>query len=226
MTARILLAHSTPSAMRPLVYALEREGYQVDSLRGGTEILTLAPKADLIVLDTDLPGSADLDGIQVTRRIRADGHNMPILMLTDRDGEADIVMGLDAGANDYVTMPFGLAELLARVRVQLRRVLGGGQVAVQGVRIDAAARKAWLGDKPLNLTLKEFDLLWALMREAGKVVTRDQIMPEVWGSPWYSSAKTVDMHMSWLRRKLGDDPIGPRYITTIRGIGFRFETGQ
>ena len=132
-------------------------------------------------------------------------------------------MGLDAGADDYVTKPFRLAELLARVRAQLRRRGDGPEVTVNGVRVDSASRRAWVGDTEMTLTPKEFDLLALLVREAGNVVTRERIMSEVWDEHWYGSTKTLDMHVSWLRRKLGDDPAAPRFITTVRGVGLRFE---
>ena len=148
-----------------------------------------------------------------------------MLVLTARVDEVDTVIGLDAGADDYVTKPFRLAELLARVRALLRRGSAETQV-VQGVRIDPEARRAWSGDTELELTTKEFDLLWALIKDAGKVVTREQLMRDVWGATWWASTKTLDMHVSWLRRKLGDDAHSPRYITTVRGVGFRFERGD
>ena len=132
---------------------------------------------------------------------------------------------VDAGADDYVTKPFRLAELLARVRALLRR--GSVETStVQGVRVDPDARRAWIGDTELELTTKEIDLLCVLVNDAGKVVTREQIMREVWDSKWWGSTKTLDMHISWLRRKLGDDAHSPRYITTVRGVGFRFERGS
>jgi DNA-binding response OmpR family regulator len=150
---------------------------------------------------------------------------MPVLILTARADEVDTVIGLDAGADDYVTKPFRLAELLARVRSLLRRGATESRV-VQGVRVDGEARRAWLGESEIDLTSKEFDLLSLLVSEAGKVVTREQIMRQVWDSKWWGSTKTLDMHVSWLRRKLGDDAHSPRYITTVRGVGFRFERGD
>lgn len=181
--------------------------------------------ADLIILDLGLP---DMDGLDVARRVRAEGMNTPILVLTARADEVDMVVGLDAGADDYVTKPFRLAELLARVRALLRRV--GGEITdedeltAQDVRMDVAAHRAFQGKRELQLTAKEFDLLRALLRDAGSVVERDTLMREVWGSDPSGSTKTLDMHISWLRRKLGDDAADPKYISTVRGMGFRFET--
>ncbi len=137
----------------------------------------------------------------------------------------DTVVGLDAGADDYVTKALPLAELLARVRALLRRGSAEAQQppATHGVRIDVESHRAWMGDEELQLTAKEFDLLRVLVRDAGRVVTRDQLMREVWDTTWWSSTKTLDMHISWLRKKLGDDAANPRYIATVRGVGFRFE---
>src|SRR5690606_11434834 len=153
-----------------------------------------------------------------------------ILVLTARADEVDLVVGLDAGADDYVTKPFRLAELLARVRALLRRAGGEltdeDELSAQDVRVDVAAHRAFQGSRELHLTAKEFELLRVLVREAGSVVARDALMREVWGSDPTGSTKTLDMHVSWLRRKLGDDANDPRYITTVRGMGFRFETSQ
>jgi DNA-binding response OmpR family regulator len=221
---RVLLAEDDTSISEPLSRALRREGYEVDITADGPTTLdrALGDSVDLILLDIGLP---ELDGLEVCRRVRAGGYTVPVLILTARADEVDTVVGLDAGADDYVTKPFRLAELLARVRALLRRGTAEGS-AVLGVRIDPDARRAWHGDTELDLTTKEFDLLWILLRDAGKVVTREQIMREVWDAKWWTSTKTLDMHISWLRRKLGDDAHSPRYITTVRGVGFRFERGD
>src|SRR6201996_1521703 len=220
----VLLAEDDPSISEPLARALRREGYEVGvSADGpGTFEVARAGGIDLIVLDIGLPR---MDGLEVCRRLRLAGQSTPVLILTARVEEVDTVIGLDAGADDYVPKPFRLAELLARVRALLRRGTADNAV-VMGLRIDPEARRAWHRDTELELTTKEFDLLWILFRDAGKVITREQIMREVWDAKWWTSTKTLDMHISWLRRKLGDDAHSPRFITTVRGVGFRFERGD
>ncbi|HEY8111798.1 MAG TPA: response regulator transcription factor [Actinomycetes bacterium] len=220
---RLLVVEDDPAIAEPLARALRRDGYDVDVRADGASALARANRGDvdMVLLDLGLP---DIDGMDVCRRVRAESPGLPILMLTARADELDTVIGLDAGADDYVTKPFRLAELLARVRAIMRR----GQVEstvheVRDITVNSDARKAWLGGAELQLTVKEFDLLRVLVRDAGRVVSRGQLMREVWGAPWPSSTKTLDMHMSWLRRKLGDDPVESRYITTVRGVGFRFE---
>jgi DNA-binding response OmpR family regulator len=220
----VLLAEDDISISDPLARALRREGYEVETKANGDDVLrrVLDGGIDLLVLDLGLPV---IDGLEVCRRLRAEGRSLPVLVLTARAEEVDLVVGLDAGADDYVVKPFRLAELLARVRALLRR--GTPETPeVNGVRIDAQSRRAWLDGAELSLTAKEFDLLLVLVLGAGKVISRDQLMREVWdSSPAGSSSKTLDMHVSWLRRKLGDDASAPRLITTVRGMGFRFERG-
>jgi DNA-binding response OmpR family regulator len=185
-------------------------------------------RVDLLVLDLGLP---NMDGLEVCRRLRANGSELPVLMLTARADEVDFVVGLDAGADDYVAKPFRLAELLARIRALLRRrapdVLEAG-----GVRLDIPARMVTVDGQEIQLANKEFELLRVLMSRAGQVVSRDEILAEVWNDLESKTSKTLDMHMSWLRRKLViasdgravvvNSADGERRIATVRGVGFRF----
>jgi DNA-binding response OmpR family regulator len=223
----VLLAEDDPAIAEPLARALTREGYDVVVQGTGQGAVDNAGNADIVVLDLGLP---DMDGLDVAREIRGKGLTVPVLVLTARADEVDLVVGLDAGADDYVTKPFRLAELLARVRALLRRTHGepteDEELRAQDVRVDVAAHRAFQGDRELHLTTKEFDLLKVLVGNAGSVVLRDTLMRDVWGSDPIGSTKTLDMHVSWLRRKLGDDANSPRYVSTVRGLGFRFELGQ
>ncbi|MHB1490120.1 sensory transduction protein regX3 [mine drainage metagenome] len=223
----VLLAEDDPAIAEPLARAFGREGYDVQVQGTGQGAIDHAGQADLIVLDLGLP---DMDGLDVARAIRSQGLTTPVLVLTARADEVDLVVGLDAGADDYVTKPFRLAELLARVRALLRRTASElddeDEVEAQDVRVDVAAHRAFQSDRELHLTAKEFDLLRVLVAAAGTVVARETLMREVWGSDPNGSTKTLDMHVSWLRRKLGDDANAPRYVSTVRGMGFRFETGE
>lgn len=223
--AKVLLVEDDLAISDPLVRALSREGYDVRPHGTGGSALEDLSGVDLVILDLGLP---DMDGLDVARSIRSQGLTLPILILTARSDEVDMVVGLDAGADDYVTKPFRLAELLARVRALLRRGRGEATetdvLTAQDVRVDIAAHRAWVGDKELHLTGKEFDLLQILVREVGSVVSRETLMDQVWGAESASSTKKLDMHVSWLRRKLGDDANEPTYISTVRGMGFRFES--
>lgn len=220
----VLLVEDDPAISEPLARALGREGYEVRAHGTGRGALGDILGADLVVLDLGLP---DMDGLDVAREIRSQGSSVPILVLTARTDEVDMVVGLDAGADDYVTKPFRLAELLARVRALLRRAGSDFQddtLEAQDIKVDVSAHRAFQNGRELQLTAKEFDLLRILIKEAGNVVPRQVIMQEVWGSDPAGSTKTLDMHISWLRRKLGDDAAYPYYISTVRGMGFRFET--
>jgi len=218
----VLLAEDDASIADPLSRALQREGYEVEVVCDGHRALEVASSRlpDLLVLDLGLPG---IDGLEVCRRLRAAGRSIPVLMLTARADEVDFVVGLDAGADDYVAKPFRLAELLARIRALLRRQAPGA-IDVNGVRMDLAGRVVTVDGVEISLANKEFELLRVLIQRAGKVVTRDEIITEVWSDPELKSSKTLDMHMSWLRRKLGEGGPGPaeRRIATVRGVGFRF----
>ena len=225
--ASLLLVEDDAAIAEPLAQALRREGYKVEAVADGTTAAQRGTQGehDLVVLDLGLPG---LDGVEVCRRIRAARPNVPVLMLTARTEEVDTIVGLDAGADDYVAKPMRVGELLARVRALLRRApdaAAADSVEVNGVRVDRGSRRVWVDEQEVELTPKEFDLLALLVSEAGRVVTRDRIMAAVWDENWFGSTKTLDMHVSWLRRKLGDDAAHPRRLVTIRGVGFRFERG-
>ena len=188
-------------------------------------------KPDLILLDLNLP---DGDGRDVAREIRRSS-GVPIIMLTARGTETDRIVGLEIGADDYVVKPFSSAEVIARIRAVLRRSEAhddqqdqdlGEPVVVEEMRIDPGTRRAFLGEQELDLSLKEFDLLYELASNAGTVVSRDQLMTRVWDENWFGSTKTLDVHIGWLRRKLGDDANKPHWIETVRGIGFRFAGGE
>lgn len=225
---RLLLVEDDSAIAEPLSRALDREGYSVVRASRGIDALTIAASEDhieFVILDLGLP---DIDGLEVCRRLRKGGLEAPVLILTARADEVDAVVGLDAGADDYVTKPFRLGELQARIRALLRRTQVAEDTSsnvydINGVSLDPSARRVYVDGEELSLSAKEFDLLAVLMREAGSVVTRDDLMREVWGAEWWGSTKTLDMHISWLRRKLGDDATSPKRITTIRGVGFRFE---
>jgi DNA-binding response OmpR family regulator len=215
--ANMLVVEDDEAISEPLVRALVREGHEVAAAATGESALELAggTEFDLVVLDVGLPG---IDGIEVCRRLSERRPRPVILMLTARSSELDEVLGLDAGADDYLTKPFTLSVLAARVRALLRRG-APGTAEVGGVRVDTASRRAWRDGDELELSPKEFDLLALLVGRAGEAVHREEIMDRVWDENWWGPTKTLDTHIGWLRRKLGD----PERITTVRGVGFRFE---
>ncbi|MEI7647788.1 MAG: response regulator transcription factor [Actinomycetes bacterium] len=222
---RVLLVEDDLAIAQPLARALEREGHDVQVAAEGKSALAQvrAGNQDLVVLDLGLP---DLDGLEVCRTLRSEDPRLPILILTARGSEMDVVVGFEMGADDYVSKPFRSKELMARIRSLLRRGQVGelNTLRVQDVVLDADARKAWVGTRELTLSRMEFDLLHALMREHGTTIPRERLMREVWHTHWYGSSKTLDMHVSWLRRKLGDSASDSRYISTVRGVGLRFES--
>ncbi|MGC4934581.1 response regulator transcription factor [Gordonia sp. DT30] len=221
----VLLAEDDTAIAEPLARALTREGYGCEVVGTGTQALARVADGgfELLILDLGLP---EIDGLEVCRRVRVHQPELAVLMLTARTDEVDFVVGLDAGADDYVGKPFRLAELLARVRALLRRRQSPDDVVLEGgdLRLDARARRVTLGGTELVLANREFDLLRFLMERAGEVIGRDEILTEVWGSADLRSSKTLDMHVSWLRRKIGDDRHDrSRHIVTVRGVGFRFD---
>lgn len=225
MSTRILVVDDDTALSEMIGIMLTAEGYEPSYCADGAATIDVFHQSepDLVLLDLMLPG---LDGVEICRHIREES-DVPVIMLTARTDTQDVVAGLEAGADDYVTKPFRLAELLARVRALLRRHTAEpaeSELRAQDIRVDVAAHRAFSGSTELQLTAKEFDLLRVLLREAGSVVERDELMREVWGSDPTGSTKTLDMHVSWLRRKLGDEASDPHYITTVRGMGFRFET--
>lgn len=222
---RVLVVEDDETIADEVQGALLANGYEVSAVSGGRAALesARARPPDLVVLDLGLP---DLDGVHLCRRLRADLPGVPIVIVTARDADVDVVAGLDAGATDYVTKPFSMAVLLARLRAHLRsEALGGngGDIVVGTLRVDTAAHRAYLAEAELDLRPKEFALLSLLARSAGKVVTRDRLLSDVWDLHWESSTKTLDMHVHALRRKLGDRPDGSSWISTVRTVGYRFE---
>ena len=223
MKPRILLVEDEKAISEPLVTHLAREGFDAEvagSIAEADDALVRRPP-DLVLLDVMLP---DGDGRDLARRVRQ-GSDLPIVMLTARGEELDRVVGLEIGADDYVVKPFSARELTARIRAILRRGRGNnrrGPIEIGHIRLDPASRTCSKDGNPIELAAREFDLLHVLMANAGDVMRREQIMDEVWDPHWFGPTKTLDVHISWLRKKLEDDPSSPRYITTIRGVGFRF----
>lgn len=221
---RILIVEDEASIAEPLASALEREGFAPARATTAAEALKLARSAapDLVLLDLMLP---DGDGRDVCREIRAFS-DVPIIMLTARGTEVDRIVGLEIGADDYVVKPFSSGELIARIRALLRRT-GSGPVApaqyqIGELALDEASRSVTLAGEQLELSRKEFALLVELVRNAGSVVSREDLMAAVWDENWFGSTKTLDVHIGWLRKKLHDDASDPRYLHTVRGVGFRF----
>jgi DNA-binding response OmpR family regulator len=230
MGARVLVVEDDEAIGSELAEALAAQGYDTGWVTHGQEALDqMAPKApDLILLDLGLP---DVDGVALCRRLRATRGDVVIVVLTARTQEFEVVMALDAGADDYLTKPFRLTELMARLRAHLRRsaqrpderVDDGRFVTVGRLRLDLAARRATIDDAEVQLRPKEFDLLAFLASRAGEVVTREDLIDNVWDANWYGPTKTLDVHVSALRRKLSAHGEDARRITTLRGRGYRYE---
>ncbi|HEX5928283.1 MAG TPA: response regulator transcription factor [Solirubrobacterales bacterium] len=223
-SGKILVVEDEESISQPFAEALRRANFEavVTATAAGALELAESERPDLVMLDLILP---DGDGRDVCRELRRRS-DVPIVMLTARGTEMDKIVGLELGADDYVVKPFSAAEVISRIRAVLRRSrprqTGAQPLLVGELELDPAARIARLDGERLDLSRKEFDLLETLMRNAGRVVKREDLMAEVWDTNWFGSTKTLDVHVGWLRRKLGDAPADPAYIETVRGVGFRF----
>jgi DNA-binding response OmpR family regulator len=233
MSERILVVEDDPTLQETLAYNLNRQGYLVDKAGDGQTAIDSAREnaPDLVVLDIMLP---ILDGFEVCRILRQES-NVSILMLTARDDEIDRVIGLEMGADDYLTKPFSMREFLARVKAQLRRVrLDREEISSQIIQdkellqfanliLDLSRREVKINEKPISLKPKEFELLLFLAKHRGQVLTRELILERVWGWDFHGGSRTVDVHVRWLREKIEPDPAQPVRIVTVRGTGYRFE---
>ena len=231
MSASILIVEDEYAVARGIEYALKQEGYEVTVARNGEEGLEAATRnaPDLVILDVRLPG---MDGFEMLRRVRGAGNKSPVLMLTARDEEMDKVIGLELGADDYLTKPFSIPELQARVKAMLRRVEmqsappastnNQERIEAGGLLIDFVSREARLDGHPVPLTAREFDLLAHFARNPGRAFTRMQLLDAVWGTTFEGYEHNVNTHINRLRAKIEADPANPRYVLTVRGVGYRF----
>jgi DNA-binding response OmpR family regulator len=232
MREKVLVVEDDPAIRETLVYNLGKEGYQVQAVGDGVAALEAARATppDIVVLDLMLP---ELDGFDVTRTLRKES-NVPILMLTARDDEIDRVLGLELGADDYLTKPFSMRELLARVKAMLRRVRIGKEesepqssenkiIESGNLQIDVTRHEAKLDGQVLELKPKEHELMVFFLENRGQVFSRDQLLERVWGWEFSGGSRTVDVHVRWLRSKIEKDPEQPTRIVTVRGVGYRFE---
>ncbi|MGI6086253.1 MAG: response regulator [Acetivibrionales bacterium] len=233
MAKQTVLVVDDEANIRELIaYNLKTEGFFVEEATTGEEALEacVSKKPALVLLDIMLPG---MDGLEVCTRLKRDAatSTIPIIMITAKSEEVDKVLGLELGADDYITKPFGVREMLARVRALIRRSAGGlkhtgeegGRLSAAGITVDVRSYKAYRTDRPLQLTLKEFELLSALIANRGKVLTRDYLLDTIWGYEYFGETRTVDVHIRHLRKKLED---GGTVIETVRGVGYRFSAGK
>ncbi|WP_024356471.1 response regulator transcription factor [Leucobacter chironomi] len=230
MAQHILLVEDEESISRPLAFLLEREGYRVTVVDDGAEAVTVfgSSRPDLVLLDLMLPG---LPGTEVCRAIRLTSR-VPVIMLTAKDSEIDIVVGLELGADDYITKPYSTRELLARVRAALRRSGAGEEDREEeldemvldelGIRLDSERHAVTVRGEEIAMPLREFELLEMLMRHSGRVLTRGQLIDRVWGSNYYGDTKTLDVHIKRIRARIEEEPSKPTLISTVRGVGYRF----
>jgi two-component system response regulator RegX3 len=223
---RILLVEDEEALSDPLAFLLRREGYEVSVAGTGPAALAEFDRdgADLVLLDLMLPG---MPGTEVCRQLRA-ASSVPIIMLTAKDSEVDIVVGLELGADDYMTKPYSTRELLARIRAVLRRRTGGegfddGILEAGSVRMDVDRHTVSVSGVETPMPLKEFELLELLLRNAGRVLTRGQLIDRVWGSDYFGDTKTLDVHIKRIRSRIEQNPSEPRMLVTVRGLGYRFE---
>ena len=222
---RILVVDDEPAIVNTVQAYLEKEGYTVHTAMDGHAALKAARafQPDLIVLDIMLPS---MDGIEVLRRLRQES-DVYVLMLTAKADETDKIVGLTVGADDYLTKPFSPRELVARVKAILRRGRGAGMsepvLTFHRLRIEPNARRAWKDDQPVEVTSIQFEFLHALARHRGRVLSREQLIEQVWGYDYYGDERVVDVHIGRIRKKVENDPAGPTLIVTVRGAGYRFE---
>ncbi len=222
----ILVVDDEPVIMESLAYSLRREGYEVSITPNGLEAMDLFDRIrpDLVVLDIMLPG---IDGLEVCRRLRARSA-VPIIMLTARSDEVDRILGLEIGADDYLPKPFSFRELLARIRSLVRRVAldtqaeSTGLLRIGTLSLDPVARRVQKNQQDIQLSAREFDLLYFLMTQAGRACSRQELLNKVWGEDWSGDPRTLEVHIRWLRLKVEEDPTNPIYIQTVRGYGYRF----
>jgi two-component system alkaline phosphatase synthesis response regulator PhoP len=223
LTRTVLVVEDEASLASTLSYNLRKNGFNVITAGDGVDGLQAARRAqpDLIVLDLMLPR---MDGLDVCRRVRAES-DVPILILTAKDEEIDRVVGLEIGADDYLTKPFGMQELMARIRALLRRAgsrSDAGRITAGSIDVDTRGRVVARAGKEVPLKPKEYELLFYLARNAGQVFTREQLLQHVWGYDFFGGSRTVDVHIRWLREKLEEDPAHPRHLITVRGVGYKF----
>lgn len=223
---RILVVEDEEALSEPLAFLLGREGFQTQVVDNGLDAVTEFERhgADLVLLDVMLPGQS---GMEVCKQIRASS-GVPIIMLTAKDSEIDKVVGLELGADDYVTKPYSARELIARIRAVLRRrgdAEETAEAAIESgpVRMDIERHVVTVAGEAVTMPLKEFELLEMLLRNAGRVLTRAQLIDRVWGSDYVGDTKTLDVHIKRLRSKVEPDPSDPRYVVTVRGLGYKFE---
>ena len=228
MTHKLFVVENEPAIRDMLKFVLHSQGFEVDCFDEvkSAQVALKKEKPDLILLDWMMPGTSGIEYAKILKQQPAT-QNIPVIMLTAKAEEENKILGLDVGADDYITKPFSLGEFLARVRAALRRkpksLSGEQQLEAGDLSLDLIGRRAYQDRQELNLSHKEFDLLAELIRNQGMVLSRDLLLTKVWGYDYVGESRTVDVHVRWLRAKIEDDPSNPKRITTVRSIGYRFE---